>query len=80
MSTRAQPWIVSGDVDGFFGIAVDNLIQFLLILALCTAVLGFSSELVIGTILPGAALSISSATSTTRSRRRSCRLVRDEAT
>ncbi len=50
--------ISSGDVDGFFGLAVDNLIQFLLILALCTSVLGFDAELVIGKIFPGAALSI----------------------
>jgi AGZA family xanthine/uracil permease-like MFS transporter len=54
----AQPWWVAGDLDGFFGLAIDNLIQFLLILGLCTAVLGFSSELVLGTVLPGAALSI----------------------
>ena len=55
---NAQPLFVSGDVDGFFGIAIDNLIQFLLILTLCTAVLGFPTSLVLGTILPGAALSI----------------------
>jgi AGZA family xanthine/uracil permease-like MFS transporter len=55
---RAQPLIVAGDIDGFFGIAIDNLIQLLLILGLCTAVLGFEGELVMGTILPGAALSI----------------------
>ncbi len=55
---RAQPLIVAGDIDGFFGIAIDNLIQLLLILGLCTAVLGFEGDLVTGTILPGAALSI----------------------
>lgn len=55
---NAQPLFVSGDVDGFFGIAIDNLIQFLLILTLCTAALGFPTSLVLGTILPGAALSI----------------------
>lgn len=55
---RPQPLIVPGDIDGFFGIAVDNLIQFLLILALCTSVLGFSPELILGKILPAAALSI----------------------
>ena len=55
---RPQPWFVKGDLDGFFGLAVDNLIQFLLILGLCAGVLGFSSELVLGRVLPGAALSI----------------------
>lgn len=53
-----QPLFTAGDVDGFFGLAVDNLIQFLLILALCTGVLGFPLELVLHTVLPGAALSI----------------------
>ncbi|MGA1192243.1 MAG: NCS2 family permease, partial [Bdellovibrionota bacterium] len=55
---RAQPWFVAGDIDGFFGLAIDNLIQFILILGLCTTVLGFSVERVLATILPGAALSI----------------------
>ncbi len=54
----AQPWFVAGDLDGFFGLAVDNLIQFLLILGLCTGVLGFPVELVLGRVLPGAAVSI----------------------
>jgi adenine/guanine/hypoxanthine permease len=53
-----QPLFTQGDVDGFFGLAIDNLIQFLLILALCTQVLGFPVSLVLQTILPGAALSI----------------------
>ncbi|MBW2525053.1 MAG: NCS2 family permease [Deltaproteobacteria bacterium] len=55
---KPQPWFVSSDIDGFFGLAIDNLIQFLLILSLCTAVLGFSLDLLLGTILPGAAVSV----------------------
>lgn len=51
-------WIVRGDVDGFFGLAIDNLVQLLLIDALCRGVLGFPAELVYGRILPGAAISI----------------------
>ncbi len=58
MEKTAQPWFVPGDVDGFFGLAIDNLIQFLLVLTLCTGVLGFSTKLVLGTILPGTALSV----------------------
>jgi AGZA family xanthine/uracil permease-like MFS transporter len=54
----AQPWFVSGDLDGFFGLAIDNLIQFLLILGLCSGVLGFPVELLIESVLPGAALSV----------------------
>src|SRR6188768_970391 len=51
-------WIVRGDVDGFFGLAIDNLVQLLLIDALCRGVLGFPADLVYGRILPGAAMSI----------------------
>jgi AGZA family xanthine/uracil permease-like MFS transporter len=54
----SQPWMVAGDIDGFFGLAIDNLIQFLLILALCTGALGFPIEVVLGKILPAAAISI----------------------
>ena len=55
---KAQPLFVAGDLDGFFGLAIDNLIQFLLILGLCKTVLGFSAELILTRILPGAAISI----------------------
>ncbi|HSN90102.1 MAG TPA: hypothetical protein VLS93_02640 [Anaeromyxobacteraceae bacterium] len=51
-------WLVRGDVDGFFGLALDNLVQLLLVDALCRGVLGFSAELVHGRILPAAAVSI----------------------
>jgi AGZA family xanthine/uracil permease-like MFS transporter len=55
---RRLRWLVRGDVDGFFGLALDNLIQLLLIDALCRTVLGFPAALVHHRILPGAALSI----------------------
>ena len=51
-------WWVKRDLDGFFGLFVDNLIQLMLIVTLCTGLLRFPVELVLGTILPGAALSI----------------------
>lgn len=54
----AQPWLVAGDFDGFFGLAIDNLIQFLLIIGLCQGVLGFPNQLLLTHVLPGAALSI----------------------
>ena len=47
---------VRGDVDGFFGLALDNLVQLLLIDALCRTVLGMPPELLYGRILPGAAV------------------------
>ena len=51
-------WFVRGDVDGFFGLALDNLVQLLVIDALCRHVLGFPTELVRGVVLPGAAVSV----------------------
>ena len=57
-SHGVMPWFVRGDVDGFFGLALDNLIQLLLIADLCGGVLGFSNELIYGRILPGAAISV----------------------
>lgn len=55
---QPQPLFVAGDIDGFFGLAIDNLIQFLLIISLCVGVLGFPIALLIGQVLPAAALSI----------------------
>jgi AGZA family xanthine/uracil permease-like MFS transporter len=58
-SAGSRPrWFVRGDVDGFFGLALDNLVQLVLIDGLCRGVLGFSNELVFGRILPGAAVSL----------------------
>lgn len=51
-------WFVRGDIDGFFGLFVDNLLQLMLIAVLCTAVCGMPPELVYGRMMPGAALSI----------------------
>lgn len=51
-------WFVRGDVDGFFGLAIDNLIQVLLLTSLTTGVLGFSEELVYRRILPGVGVSL----------------------
>lgn len=49
---------VRGDIDGFFGLALDNLVQLLLIDGLCRFVLGFDAEMVAGRVLPGAAVSL----------------------
>lgn len=56
--TFRYPWIVKRDIDGFFGLAIDNLIQFLLIAALCPIIAGIPSEFVFVRILPGAAVSV----------------------
>jgi adenine/guanine/hypoxanthine permease len=57
-STHRSPWFVRGDIDGFFGLFVDNLLQLMLMVVLSGAVCGLPSSLVIGRILPGAAVSI----------------------
>ncbi len=51
-------WFVRGDIDGFFGLALDNLVQLLLIDALCRTVLGFDDALLHGQVLPGVAISL----------------------
>jgi AGZA family xanthine/uracil permease-like MFS transporter len=51
-------WFVRGDLDGFFGLFIDNLLQLMLITSLCPAICGLPTSLVMKTILPGAALSI----------------------
>ncbi|MEI6205697.1 MAG: hypothetical protein WCP20_02825 [Desulfuromonadales bacterium] len=51
-------WFVRGDVDGFFGLFIDNMLQLMLIAVLCGNVCGMPPELVYGRILPGAAFSI----------------------
>ncbi|HBO84319.1 MAG: permease [Deltaproteobacteria bacterium GWC2_42_11] len=51
-------WWEKGDLDGFFGLFVDNLIQLILISLLCDKVLGMPGELIYGRILPGVAVSL----------------------
>lgn len=56
--SSSPSWFVKGDVDGFIGLALDNMIQFLLILGLCGGLLGMGTPFVVSRILPAAALSI----------------------
>jgi len=49
---------VRGDIDGFVGLALDNLVLLLLIAGLCRSVLGFPDALLLGQILPGAGVSV----------------------
>lgn len=51
-------WLVRSDLDGFFGLALDNLVQLLLIDALCRFVLGLPAALVQNHILPGTAVAV----------------------
>ncbi|HOO71938.1 MAG TPA: NCS2 family permease [Spirochaetota bacterium] len=51
------PFIVKGDIDGFIGLFIDNLVNLLIITGLCCQ-LGMPGELVFGKILPATALSV----------------------
>jgi adenine/guanine/hypoxanthine permease len=55
---KPMPWFVRGDIDGFFGLALDNFVQLLLIDSLCRNVLGFSDFLMYQRVLPGIAVSL----------------------
>ena len=61
-SPNLYPLFVRRDLDGFFGLFVDNLIQLLLILTLCSnpylcGMTGDAAYLLYRHILPGAAVS-----------------------
>ncbi|WP_411821491.1 NCS2 family permease [Leptospira sp. 'Mane'] len=50
--------ITRGDIDGFFGLMVDNLIQLLILTGLCIGLCGFPLDFVTSVVLPGAAISL----------------------
>jgi AGZA family xanthine/uracil permease-like MFS transporter len=56
--TSKPRWFVRGDLDGFFGLMVDNLVQVLLIVSFCRELLGFPDALGFGRVLPGVAISL----------------------
>ncbi len=61
MSAISSPSLLrftKGDMDGFFGLFIDNLLQLLLIFTMCPFLCGISAAEVTAKILPGAALSI----------------------
>jgi AGZA family xanthine/uracil permease-like MFS transporter len=58
ISGGTLPWFTRGDLDGFFGLFIDNLLQLMLVGGLCKLFCGFPTDFITGQILPGAALSI----------------------
>jgi AGZA family xanthine/uracil permease-like MFS transporter len=56
--TLSPPWFVRKDLDGFFALMIDNLIQLVLIVSLCRELIRLPDSYIFGRILPGAALSI----------------------
>lgn len=60
MSPRQKPLyplFVKGDVDGFIGLFIDNLVNLLIITGLCQTI-GMPSGLIFGKILPGTATAV----------------------
>jgi AGZA family xanthine/uracil permease-like MFS transporter len=57
-SSFKPAWFVRKDLDGFFGLMIDNLIQLILIVSLCRELIHLPNEYIFGRILPGAAISI----------------------
>jgi adenine/guanine/hypoxanthine permease len=57
-SSLNPPWFVRKDLDGFFGLMIDNLIQLILIVSLCRELIHLPDSYIFGKILPGAAISI----------------------
>jgi AGZA family xanthine/uracil permease-like MFS transporter len=79
----ARPrWFVRGDLDGFLGLGLDNLIQILLIVALCRGVLGYPDQLIFGVILPatGASLIVGNVAYSIQAHRLAAREGRDDRT
>jgi len=59
--SSTYPLFVKRDIDGFFGLFIDNIVQLLLILGLCSGLCGMTGEhsnLLFQYIFPGAAASI----------------------
>ncbi|HPD29959.1 MAG TPA: NCS2 family permease [Phycisphaerae bacterium] len=59
--SAGYPVFVKRDLDGFFGLAIDNLVQLLLIVSLCTTVCGMTGDnarFIYEYIMPGAAVSL----------------------
>ena len=57
-SSFAPTWFVRKDLDGFFGLMIDNLIQLILIVSFCRELIHIPDAYIFGRILPGAAISI----------------------
>jgi AGZA family xanthine/uracil permease-like MFS transporter len=58
MAMARYPLFVKRDIDGFFGLAIDNLIQILLIVSLGKLLVGWTDQFIFTRILPGVALSL----------------------
>ena len=57
-ATTSGRWYAAGDVNAFFGLAVDNLTNLVVLAGLLVGVFGFPSDLVLYRIVPGTALGV----------------------
>ncbi len=55
---KLPPWIRPGDLDGFLGLALDNVTQLVVLSGLLIGVFGFPADLVLGRMVPGTALGV----------------------
>jgi adenine/guanine/hypoxanthine permease len=49
---------VRGDIDGFLGLGLDNVVQLIIVVGLCQGALGFPVDMIYGVLLPGIAFSM----------------------
>src|SRR5690606_11956002 len=57
-TSRRLPWFVAGDLNGFFGLVVDNLSILGFIAAALVGIFQFPAEVVFGKMFPGTALGV----------------------
>ena len=58
MSPPKLPWFAPGDVNGFFGLVVDNLTILAFLASALIGIFGFPAEVVFGLMFPGTALGV----------------------
>src|SRR5213592_1250124 len=56
--SRAARWVAAGDVNGFLGLALDNVTNLVILSSLLIGVFGFPADLVLGRVVPGTALGV----------------------
>jgi AGZA family xanthine/uracil permease-like MFS transporter len=57
-SLRRPRWLAAGDVNGFLGLALDNVTNLVILSTLLIGAFGFPADLVLGRMLPGTALGV----------------------
>ncbi len=52
------PWVVASDLDGFFGLFIDNLVNLIIIASTMMGLFEMPANIVLGKVIPGAAMAI----------------------